>query len=387
MLAARAHVGRHASERLVDAYCNRSLSTLSARITPRPQHPRMVPRFQDTLEFLSHARAWPDPAGSVIVRDTHWSVIFLTERHAYKLKKPLRRASVDLTTVQSRHANCLAEIQLNRRLAPQVYLGLVAAQESSDGLLLQDLTLPRPHSASPLHANVVDWLVKMLRLPASAMLDQIIRAGALQQPDVVAVAEVLSHFYRRTARIQITGTVYRTQQELALQSVCQALRTPDYAQDDSLIEAIESAQQHFLRAHASELEMRAVAGRILEGHGDLRPEHVCLAGSPVFIDCLEFDRRLRIADAADELAGLAIECAFLGAPRVRPWLFEAYGHASGDVVSAPLVRFYSVQRALMRARMAAWHLDDPISDSLRTHWRARASAFLQLAWAQLQERD
>jgi aminoglycoside phosphotransferase family enzyme len=139
--------------------------------------------------------------------------------------------------------------------------------------------------------------------------------------------------------------------------------------------------------HATQLEARAAAGHILETHGDLRPEHVCLAGAPVFIDCLEFDRNLRITDPADELAGLAIECDFLGAPQVQPWLFEAYRQASGDAVSTQLVRFYSVQRALMRARMAAWHLDDPISDTLRAHWRTRASAFLQLAWAQLQATD
>jgi aminoglycoside phosphotransferase family enzyme len=347
----------------------------------------MALQFQDTLNYLSQAAAWPDPAGSVLVRDTHWSVVFLTDRHAYKLKKPIRRASVDFTTVRSRHANCVAEIQLNRRLAPKVYLGLVALQQSNDGLLLQDLTLPHSQGEGPAHANVIDWLVKMLRLPASSMLDQILRAGALQHHDIVAVARVLSDFYTRTAPIRITGSAYRAQQEQALGSACQALRAPDYRQDEALIDAIQSAQQHFLRMHATLLEARAAAGRILETHGDLRPEHVCLAGAPVFIDCLEFDRHLRIADPADELAGLAMECDFLGAPQVQPWLFEAYRQASGDAVSMQLVRFYSVQRALMRARMAAWHLDDPISDTLRAHWRTRASAFLQLAWAQLQATD
>ena len=345
----------------------------------------MPPSFQDTLQFLSQAAVWPDPTDTVRMLDTHQSVVFLTDRHAYKIKKPVRRPSVDLTSAQARRANALAEVHLNRRLAPLVYLGLVVLMQSEESLFLHDPTGHPGQRTKPAGARtgpgteVVDWLVNMVRLPAATMLDQIIRAGALHQTDITQIAQVLSGFYRRTPRIALPADFYLARQSDGLRTLCEALHATVYGLDGALIDEISSAQRYFLRVHGSQLAERAAGGHIVEGHGDLRPEHVCLAAAPVFIDCLEFDRRLRIADPADELAGLAVECAFLGAPQVQAWLFEAYRQASGDDVNEVVVRYYGVQRALARARLAAWHLDDPISDALRDHWRTRATAFLHMA--------
>lgn len=126
------------------------------------------------------------------------------------------------------------------------------------------------------------------------------------------------------------------------------------------------------------LEERARDGRIVEGHGDLRPEHVHLGPEPAVIDCIEFDRDLRVLDAVEELAFLAMECEDLGAAEVGAWFLEIYGRESSDVPDSRLVEFYKSHRALTRAKLAAWHLEDPtVPDPER--WRRRTRRYLELA--------
>jgi aminoglycoside phosphotransferase family enzyme len=117
---------------------------------------------------------------------------------------------------------------------------------------------------------------------------------------------------------------------------------------------------------------------VVEGHGDLRPQHICVEDPPVIFDCLEFNRRLRIIDAADELAFLALECERLGAPWVRRLLFEIYTRATGDYPPHRLLRFYTSYRAAMWARLAIWRTHDLPPDQWRK-WLDRAATYLRLA--------
>ena len=126
------------------------------------------------------------------------------------------------------------------------------------------------------------------------------------------------------------------------------------------------------------MERRAIDGRIVEGHGDLRPEHVCVESPPVIFDRLEFSRAFRLIDPADELAFLAMECERLGAPQVETELFGAYRRVTGDYPPPSLVYFYKVQRACLRARLAIWHLHD-LPKSVWPRWRAVAEEYLRLA--------
>ena len=123
---------------------------------------------------------------------------------------------------------------------------------------------------------------------------------------------------------------------------------------------------------------RAQQARLVEGHGDLRPEHICLIAEPVVIDCLEFNRDLRILDPLDELAYLALECERLGAPALGARVLNYYIDVSGDRSEADLMRFYTVYRACLRATLAIWHTDDDTVDD-HDKWRTRARDYLELA--------
>jgi aminoglycoside phosphotransferase family enzyme len=134
-----------------------------------------------------------------------------------------------------------------------------------------------------------------------------------------------------------------------------------------------------LLQHAPQLlEERAAGGRIVEGHGDLRPEHVCLTVPPVIFDCLEFNRDFRIVDPVDELAFLAMECERLGNTGVGPALLATYAQVTGDRPPPALVHFYQALRACLRAKLSIWHTHD-LPPGAWGKWQELARAYLAIA--------
>jgi aminoglycoside phosphotransferase family enzyme len=151
-----------------------------------------------------------------------------------------------------------------------------------------------------------------------------------------------------------------------------------YGLTPDLVESVIHRQLLFLERNAYLFEARARERRIIDAHGDLRPEHVCVEAEPVIIDCLEFNRKLRILDAASELAFLALECERLGGPEIGERLLKAYSELAHDWPSNLLLAFYRAYHAVVRAKIAIWHLkDNAISD--RAHWVAKAEQYLTTA--------
>jgi len=331
-----------------------------------------VPSLEAKLAWLSRADAYPEPTVAVERIDTHLSHVFLTDAFVYKMKKPVCRSFVDLSTLHARRVNCVEEVRLNRRLAPAVYLGAVPLVRAADGRL-------QLHADDAGTGEVVEWLVKMRRLERTLMLDVAIRAGTVDRARLEEAAEVLARFYRDAQRVNTSARAWRAHQRRLLLENRRDLAEPRYGLDRATLERVVAAQLDFLGRQAALLDARAECGRIVEGHGDLRPEHVCLSRPPVFIDCLEFDRSLRTVDPADELGYLALECELLGAPWIGEVFVRGYRRLTGDDPPEALLRFHRVQRALLRAKLAAWHLDDPLSGAQRRRWRASAGRYLGLA--------
>lgn len=319
------------------------------------------------LAFLRQPRSYPDPTVRVEAVETHLSWVFLTDHHAYKLKKPVCYGAPDFRTMQARHFYCEEEIRLNRRLAPDVYLGIVAlAIDSTGHLQLQD------------DGTVTDWLVKMRRLPAQQMLDYAIKTGSATAADLARVAERLADFYRACSPAIANPGKYRNRLRKGIDAGLAALRAPAYRLPVDMIERICAGQHDFLQRLSGVFDERVRAGRIIEGHGDLRPEHICLAPELAIIDCLEFSRDLRIVDTADELAFLALECERLGAADLGDVLLRRYGEISGDAADDALLHFYRSYRASVRARIAIRHLDEE-KFRYSAEWPRRAMEYLRLA--------
>ena len=331
----------------------------------QPSHAEPGPSLADKVAQLSRPETYAEGTTTVETIETHMSYAFLTDRYVYKLKKPVRHAFLDFSTLDARRFNCLEELRLNRRLARDVYLDVVPLTFAGGRIAVQG------------SGEVVDWLVKMRRLPRELMLDRTIVDGRLDEEAVVRVAHSLAAFYRRAERTGVTAAAYRDRLCHSIDENGRALADPRYGVAPEMLGAVIQSLTGFLGQRAALFEPRA--RKIVEGHGDLRPEHVCLTPEPIFIDCLEFNRALRIVDPADELAYLSMECELLGAKSVRDTLFTAYQAYSGDAVPLDLVDFYASSRALTRAKLAAWHLDDQLTPTARARWLARTADYMRLA--------
>jgi aminoglycoside phosphotransferase family enzyme len=210
------------------------------------------------------------------------------------------------------------------------------------------------------------------------MLDYRIQHNLLESVELHELAEWLAHFYRDRIPLTMSGEKYCRNYEDNIRINHESLADPTYGLPVALIESVHEAQMNFLQRSPELFGRRAVEGRIVEGHGDLRPEHVCLKSPLVIFDRLEFNRAFRIIDVADELAFLGMECERLGAPQVERELFQAYRRVTGDHPPPPLVYFYKAYRACLRARLAIWHLRD-LEKSIWSRWRTAAMEYLRLA--------
>jgi uncharacterized protein len=326
-----------------------------------------LPRLEEKVAFLSKPGAYPDHVQRVETKQTHMSWVFLTDKHAWKLKKPVRTVYLDFSTPEARRRNCAREVRLNRRLAKDVYQGVVP------------LTLDK-HGNLQLRGqgDAVDWLVCMRRLPSERMLDDLIARHAVTEKDVSKLASVLAAFYKKAPPVPITGSQYRKRLAAHLESARSELTRTDYGLLTDLVEPIIRSQLESLQKNSRLFDARVRAGKITEAHGDLRPEHVCLEPQPVIIDCLEFNRNLRILDVASELTFLALECERLGAPDIGEFIFKTYGDETGDWPSSVLLSFYRTYHACIRAKIAILHLkDDSIHDP--ANWITKANRYLSLA--------
>lgn len=345
------------------------------------------PGLRDKVEALARPDAYPDAPGTVEIVETHMSFVFLAGDRVYKLKKPVRYPFLDFTRLAARRANCEAEVELNRRLAPDVYLGVVPLARAPGGRL-----------AVGGEGEVLDWLVAMRRLPARLMLDRTISEGRLSAQDVARLAETLGGFYARAARPPLAADAYLSHlraEQAVNRKVIEAVGAGGaVAGAGEVLDRLERR----LAAAAPLLEARVRAGWIVDGHGDLRPEHVCLTDPVVVFDCLEFAPRLRHVDPFDEVAFLGMECALLPGPEkgadggappgampgaaVGPALSEALGRRLGERPDARLEGLYAAFRAVLRARLSLAHLlDEKPREPER--WGPQAARYLAFARAAL----
>ncbi len=319
------------------------------------------------VAFLSKPQSYCDAPAEIERIETHMSWVFLAGRHAYKLKKAVHYPYLDFSSATARRRDCLEELRLNHRLAPKVYLGVVPLTREADGALMVDG-----------RGEPVDWLVRMRRLPLERMLDTAMAAGKVPDAELDAVAHLLADFYHNQPTEAVAAIAFRRTLEHDVRANRQVLLEPQYGLTDGLVEPMIDAQLALLRDEPQLFDQRVAEGRIVEGHGDLRPGHVYLGPPPQIIDCLEFNRELRVVDPLDELGYLAVECSLREREAVGLYLIARYADLSGDPAPPRLLAFYQSRRACLRARLCLRHImsAEALTDAA---WRRRAGDYLTLA--------
>lgn len=322
----------------------------------------------DKVRWLRRPESYSPSPRMVEAEETHMSWVFLTDDRVYKLKKPVRFPYLDFSTPGRRETACRQEFLLNHRLAPHVYLGVAPLTVSDGGLGIDG------------SGTVVDWIVLMRRLPRGGSLEEALKAGRLLPADIDRVAAVLKEFYRHAPRVHVAPERWLIKWRQAVERERHMLSLPGFGLPQDLIRRIAGIQRRFLSTRGALLVRRARENRIVDAHGDLRPEHVWLVPHVTIIDRLEFDPALRALDPLDEIAFLDMECARLGAPWVGERIRRRLSAVLGDDPSSGLYLFYRSHRAMLRARLSIAHLLDAVPRTPEK-WPARARAYLRLAAA------
>jgi aminoglycoside phosphotransferase family enzyme len=324
------------------------------------------PTLADKVAFLSRPEAYPHDTGEVVRKETHMSWVFLAGDKVYKLKKPVRFPYLDFSTLKRREAACRAEYGLNRRLAPDVYIGVAPLTFSGRGLAIAG------------EGQTVDWLVVMHRLDERWSLEQVAREGRLETSQLDRLIATLVQFYRRARPVLLSPGVQLAAWPGNLTLNRCVLLDPRFDLPTGLIRRIDRSLRRFVAERGDILAARARRRRIVDGHGDLRPEHIWLDHEVRIIDCLEFNARLRTVDPLDEIAFLTLECERLGAAWAGRYIRKGIERGLNGDSPPELFHFYRAYRATLRARLAIAHLYES-QPRTPEKWPRLARAYLDIA--------
>lgn len=305
-------------------------------------------RAEPLLEDLARPEAYPEPRPSTVtLLTTHISWVFVTDREVWKVKRPVDYGFVDYTTLDRRQHFCHEEVRINRRLAPDVYLGVVPVR------------LEAGRHSFTSRGTVVDYAVRMRRLPDAASAEALLRGGALTHDRLAAFAGRLAAFYAESPPQPRWGSlgVLRANVE---ENFTQVQPFIGRFVERETFAAVRSWQLGRLEQDASAFEARREQGRIRDGHGDLRLEHVYFErAEPIAIDAIEFNDRFRIGDVASDAAFLAMELDARSRPDLAAGFLATLARESDDYDLYGVLDFYLSYRAWVRGKVASFLAADP----------------------------
>ncbi len=324
----------------------------------------------DVVNAMRDPGFYPHPVPSVEVVQTHVSSVFLTGDYVYKLKKPVDFGFLDFTTLELRGRFCHKEVELNRRLAPSLYLGV------------EPICLADDQPALGGDGEVVDWVVVMHQLDQELLGPRVLEAGKLTEEKIDAVVDLLVPFYHRAATgpgVDEYGTmeVVKFNTDENFQQTAANVGT---ALSRTRYEDIMAFTNAFYRERQELFRRRIAQGRIRECHGDLHLGNIFFDDPPVIFDCIEFNERFRCSDVAVDLAFLVMDLDFRDRPGLARRVVDRYVERSGDEELRELMDFYACYRAYVRGKIACLTAADPALDQeARAGQLALARRYFRLA--------
>lgn len=292
------------------------------------------------ITALTDPAAYRSPVAAVEVIETHISWVLLAGEHAFKLKKPVVLPFADFGSLAARRHYCEEEVRLNRRLAPQVYLGVVPITGSEES----------PHVEGD--GAAIEYAVKMRRFEQDALFSRLLARDALRPELVDRLADRIAAFHASApaATAPDFGTPDRVLR-VALDNFSEMAPGAGAARGATLARLEAWTRESFARLEPA-FASRRRDGRVRECHGDLHLGNVALIdGEPVPFDCIEFNAALRWLDVIDEVAFLVMDLLDRGRPDLGYRFLDRYLAGTGDYAGVTVLRFYIVYRALVRAKV------------------------------------
>jgi aminoglycoside phosphotransferase family enzyme len=300
----------------------------------------------EQLQALLYPRAYPHPVRAVVLLETHISWVLLTGRFAYKVKRPVHYPFIDLRRSAQRRRLCYEEVRLNRRFAPELYLGAC--------------TVRLRHGEARIGGSgrIIEHAVRMRQFPHSEELGTLLDQHGIEPVELENFGLELARLHARLPagrarqRWGKPAAQVESMRRNARESVraAQALGKPAAA----ALRALQARLERWIGTAQPLLEQRFAAGRVRECHGDLHAGNIVRHGGRLTpFDCLEFDPALRWIDAADEVAFLLMDLEARERPLHAQAFLGGYLSASGDYQSCLLLPLFRAHRALVRAKVMA----------------------------------
>lgn len=259
--------------------------------------------------------------------ETHISWLLLDEEHVYKIKKPVKFSFLDFTTLEKRKYFCEEEVRLNRRLAPEIYLGVVPMGD--------------------------DYAVKMKRLDNEKMMDKLLKQDKVTEDDVRKIAEIIADFH---GKIEVIKGNYGTS-EIAWKQIVDLGNFKDTIEKacgiGNKVDTILEGSRNFIEKNKELFSKRINEGKIRDCHGDLHSGNIFLVDGIVIFDCIEFSKDFRYIDVANEIAFMSMDLDAFGREDFSKLFVDTYLAKTGDEELRKLLPLYKCYRANVRAKIAA----------------------------------
>ncbi len=331
----------------------------------------------ELAQALLNPEIYPQPPQKVAIIQTQMSFIFIAGEFVYKVKKPVNLGYLDYTTLEKRKFFCEKEVELNRRLCPDAYLGVIPVIKNGGKYALSG------------QGGIIEYAVKMRYLPQDRMMNVLLPRNEVTPQMVERVAEKLAQFHEKAetnAAISIFGDIptikVNTEENFnqTEKSVGRTISRQNY-------EKIKDYTRRYIAENEPLLKKRVAEGRIKDCHGDLHAAHVCFTAGICIYDCIEFNDRFRYCDIASEIAFLAMDLDHYGRADLSRHFVQSYVAQSNDAELLKLLAFYKCYRAYVRGKVESFKMDDPyVSDADREHSKNAAMSYFDLAGAYIREK-
>jgi uncharacterized protein len=310
-----------------------------------------MPSLQDLVQALLDPKAYPDKTQGVTLMQTQMSLVFLAGEYVYKLKKPVNLGYLDYSTLEKRKFFCEREVELNRRLCPDTYLGVFPVTQSAGFISIGS------------KGEVIEYAVKMRNLPQDRMLNVLLSGNRVSEEMISGTAKIVAEFHRKAGtspeinKFGSLETIITNTKENFDQTVNVIGKTISQKSCQKIKEYTNS----FIEANSRLFLKRVNDGRIRDCHGDLHSAHVCFTLNGICIyDCIEFNDRFRYGDVASEIAFLAMDLDNYGRDDLGKVFVDEYVSFSGDKELLKLLDFYKCYRAYVRGKVEGFKLDAPL---------------------------
>jgi uncharacterized protein len=301
------------------------------------------------VEFLSHANAYDADVASEIVEiiETHVSWVFLSGDRAYKLKRAVHFPYLDFSTLAAREAACEEEVRLNRRTAPDVYLGVVPVRREASG----DMRLGSGEG------EVVEWLVEMRRFEQDGLFDRLAQVDGLRRKRMEALADSIAAFHTGAEISSARGGAQGTRMIIENNHASFDL-APDGVFETNAVPTLTEASVAMATELAETLDARRTLGAVRLCHGDLHLRNICLIDDkPTLFDAIEFNRDFSEIDVLYDLAFLLMDLDYRGLGRLSSIVFNRYFDVTGELMARPgalsLLPLFLSMRAAIRSHVDA----------------------------------